>query len=265
MEPNQTENWNNVPKDWTGTVLQAAGTVLVILSAIFCFLGASYANGYWRFFGIVPASLDFQYLDYLFYAYNASQINLGDVAVLLISLVMGTWLIFLLFLKFDQFFKATFVPLKPFDPHSLQGKTKRSMAKLLDWVFRNFFNHSFKFFHLILVFWGLAFEMFFVFFIFRQFYEAGWNSGQFVARNSMSYYEKQKGVSFVIKPDYLKQLPKDFIKANGKGDVKLLAQSKQSYYLIILPKEGGVWPPSKAYELPKEEVVWAEFALDHSG
>lgn len=71
-----------------------------------------------------------------------------------------------------------------------------------------------------------------------------------------------KTVVFVIKKDAAEFYPKEFIKANNEGKLKVLTQTKDRFYVIYQPQgEGKAMPYGFTYDIPRADILLAKIEM----
>jgi hypothetical protein len=75
--------------------------------------------------------------------------------------------------------------------------------------------------------------------------------------SDMRISKDNKKVTLVFKKDIAEQLPREFIEANESGNLKLLTQTKNRFYIFCQkpPEEGGL---HTTYEISKADLYLAE-------
>lgn len=67
-----------------------------------------------------------------------------------------------------------------------------------------------------------------------------------------------KKITLVFKKDSTPLYPKEFIDANNEGQLKLLIQTNERYYVLYQPQgEGNAIPIGFTYDIPRTDIVLA--------
>ena len=73
-----------------------------------------------------------------------------------------------------------------------------------------------------------------------------------------------KPISFILKEGIKKYYPNDFIQANNNGDVRLIYQTKDRYFVFVQPiSNENVMPRGNTYDIRMEHILLATIKLEN--
>lgn len=73
-----------------------------------------------------------------------------------------------------------------------------------------------------------------------------------------------KKVIFVFKKDTIKFYPKEFLNANNQGNLKILTQTNDRFYVIYQPQgEGKAIPCGYTYDISRSDILLAKIEIQN--